>query len=85
MPREVKAYACIYRCGAKVVLDPKTMAKHEQTCFANPARRACKTCRHDYKRPDPEDCYCALGDGELREVDGATITCRADCPGWEQK
>lgn len=92
MPREVKAYACIYRCGVKVVLDPKAMAKHELNCFANLARRACKTCRHDHKRPDPEDCYCEWDiheqdDRLLRRVapNGTAITCRADCPDWEQK
>jgi len=81
----VTLYGCCWKCGGRRTTKRELIEKHEQTCFANPARRACKTCKHDHKSPDPEDCYCAIGDGELREIDGATLTCRADCPGWEPK
>lgn len=94
MPREVKAWACIFNCGHKVVLKRKTIEKHERTCFSNPARRACKTCKHDHKGvidEEDNDCYCELDFGKpegesLRDYgSGTTITCRADCPAWEAR
>ena len=67
--------------------------RHEETCFSNPARRACKTCKHDFKGvidDESNDCYCELDFGKpedecLREYNSAKLTCRADCPAWEPK
>ncbi len=46
MPVEIKAYACEYRCG-RIRVKPESLTKHEKTCFLNPARRACVTCKHE--------------------------------------
>lgn len=85
MPREVKAYACIYTCGRRVQTSRKAMEKHEQTCAMNPARRACKICKHkrlgrlpaDHPAHIETEPMCALGAlpyGHLM---------RFDCPSWE--
>lgn len=94
MPRKIPKprWGCDFKCG-RVCSDKKWIEKHEQTCFKNPARRACKTCKHDVKgRIDEEsnDCYCALDFGKpedetLRRYDSNSITCRVDCPAWEPK
>ena len=91
IPYEVTLYGCRFKCGSRRTQKKKLIEKHEETCFANPERRACKTCKHDRKSPDPEDCYCAL-DVDQNEADclrafgdGKTITCRSNCPGWELK
>ena len=90
MPREITAFACIFRCGSRITTKRKAMEKHEQTCFSNPERRACRTCKHDHKGPDPDDCYCLLdidapAGEELRAWSEGKITCRSGCPGWELK
>jgi len=70
-------------CG-KTASRKKSIERHEATCFANPAKRACKTCKHDYKTL--EECYCAHPDKEdLRSYGHGLITCRDNCPGWEPK
>lgn len=46
MPKEVKAYACAFGCRRNVTTKKKTIEIHEKTCFHNPARRACITCKH---------------------------------------
>ena len=84
---KVTLYGCCWKCGGRRSANRKLIEGHEETCFANPARRACKTCKHDYKdRHDSEGCYCDHEDGEdLRPYANGAITCRADCPGWEPK
>ncbi len=47
MPREVKAYACLFRCGRRVTVKKESMEEHEKHCFMNPEKRACKTCSHE--------------------------------------
>lgn len=47
MARKVTAYACDFRCGRRVITSRKAMLEHEQTCWRNPARRACMTCYHE--------------------------------------
>jgi len=86
VPRELTTWGCDFRCGYVNTKRPK-IEKHEKTCFANPARRACKTCKHDLKSRDAEDCFCDHPDGEdLRPNDsGDRLSCRADCPAWEPK
>ena len=86
IPYEVTLYGCRFKCGGRRTQKKKLIEKHEETCFANPERRACKTCKHDHKASDPEDCYCDHEDGEnLRTIASNTITCRSNCPGWEPK
>lgn len=46
MPKEVKAFACSFGCGRKVLTSKKAMEAHEKTCAMNPERRACKTCNN---------------------------------------
>jgi hypothetical protein len=46
MPTRVSMWACYFRCG-RVSTKKDSIEKHEPTCFLNPARRACKTCRHE--------------------------------------
>jgi hypothetical protein len=80
MPRELKTWGCDFRCG-KTAQNRKRIEKHEQTCFSNPARRACKTCKHDcftkYVDPSEWDHYCAI---DARPGDKNAIS---DCPVWE--
>jgi hypothetical protein len=52
MPREVKAYACEFRCGKKTTMRRASMVEHEAKCWRNPAAKACLTCR--YERMDDE-------------------------------
>jgi len=51
--KEVKAYACSY-CE-KIYKNKSSAASHEKKCFANPARKACRTCKHAIK--DSETVY----------------------------
>lgn len=44
MVREVRAYACEYKCGKKTDMIRARIEEHELTCFKNPDRRACITC-----------------------------------------
>lgn len=73
-------------CG-KTASRKKSIERHEATCFANPGRRACKTCKFDHKGGDVGDCYCSHPTmDDLRDYgDGERITCRDNCPGWEPK
>ena len=45
MPREVKAYACKFRCGRNVTTKKKSIIEHEKRCFGNPETRSCKACK----------------------------------------
>ena len=47
MPREVKAYACKFRCGERVNTHIDSIYRHERVCFKNPKLRACPACRHN--------------------------------------
>ncbi len=51
--KEVTAYACSY-CE-KIYKNKSSAVSHEKKCFANPARRACRTCKHAIK--DTETIY----------------------------
>ncbi len=88
MPTEIRAWACEFRCG-RIGTKPLSIASHEATCLKNPARRACRTCKHDHKEPDGDDCFCEI-DSVHRpayfDPDGpGKITCAIDCPDWEPK
>jgi hypothetical protein len=87
IPYEVTLYGCRWKCGTRRTEKVKLIEAHERTCFANPERRACRTCKHDHKGRDLDDCYCDHPDGEeLRPNDsGDRLSCRADCPAWEPK
>lgn len=52
MPRQVKAYACEFKCGQKVVMSKASMIDHEARCFHNPVKKACATCIHFEKEHD---------------------------------
>lgn len=47
MPREVKGYACKFRCGRGVTTKRATIVRHEQFCWCDPVKRTCKTCKHN--------------------------------------
>ena len=53
IPYETTLYGCRWKCGTRRTEKVKLIEAHERTCFANPERRACKTCKHDHKRKDP--------------------------------
>ena len=88
MPRKVTAYACAYRCGAKVRTSRRAIEEHERCrCLRNPERRACATCRHDSWDQLPD---CRHGETlwmRVRCCDvGAKPTdrvCITGCPEWE--
>jgi hypothetical protein len=61
MPLKVAAYRCEFGCGRRVTTDRADVLKHEQTCFRNPARRACKTCR--FEEREDGDWYCTAKGG----------------------
>jgi hypothetical protein len=74
----------------------KTIGAHEKTCFRNPARRACLTCKHEepgyVDEPDYTTGYhyeeprsCRAGDDVLPERDDGKDPIRWDCPKWEPK
>ena len=44
MPRKITAYACEFKCGEKVNTKKHAIELHENICFSNPKRRACRTC-----------------------------------------
>jgi hypothetical protein len=46
MPVAVKAFACEFRCGHKVMVSAKAISRHEKNCFSNPGVKACRTCKH---------------------------------------
>jgi len=46
MPVKVSAYACKYRCGHRYYSTEDGAINHEKTCFSNPERKACKTCKY---------------------------------------
>lgn len=65
--KKITAYACSY-CG-KIYKNKSSAASHEKKCFANPARRACRTCKHAIK--DTETAYVRLQGDQItkREKD----------------
>ena len=90
---EVTLYGCCWKCGGRRTTKRKLIEKHEETCFANPARRACKTCKHDIKGSEPR---CALDEDVIEQdqlhrpesncySETPNITCVCDCPAWEAK
>ena len=46
MPIKRTAWACKWGCRRNVTTSKQRMARHEERCWWNPARRACVTCRH---------------------------------------
>ena len=56
MPKKVVAYRCEFSgCRYRTLLDRKAIERHEKHCFINPARKSCRTCRHDHlERDEPE-------------------------------
>lgn len=87
MPRPVKAYGCSWKCGRRPSTSYEGTLAHEKTCFMNPFRRACKTCRFeaiylDWERPGPQDFrFCAHeNENELGEHN-----IKWDCPDWLPK
>src|SRR5580704_5782924 len=80
MPRQVKAWACSFGCGRRVTVVKKTIEKHEEFCFQNPARRACATCVH--WQAGNEVNFCAKGLLPLYDEKNKHSFATADCTGW---
>jgi hypothetical protein len=85
MPRPITPprWGCNFKCG-RVSPDKKLVEKHELTCFKNPARRACKTCKHDcisrcHDCDDAFDQWCAV------DARPEGVNAMADCSAWEPK
>jgi len=98
MPKRVTAWACEFGCHRRVRTDRKAVERHERTCFFNPARRSCRTCRHEipgfvddvdpvtgYHYEQAREC----GVDALPEPTGDSKDprdpIRWDCPQWERK
>lgn len=77
MPRKVTAYACQFKCGERVNTKKGAIALHENICFSNPARRACKTCNSWVNDGDGLFCW----DEHPIDNDYATF----NCPYWNEK
>lgn len=72
MPEKITAYRCKYRCGHRVYTKKEPIRLHENICFSNPNRRACKSCKlwEDSVCEDdhlPEDKY-AIFNGEYHKL-----------------
>jgi len=64
MPRKVTRWACEFGCGRAAVGERERMERHERTCFSSPARRACKTCKHELREDGDWYCEATGGPGE---------------------
>ena len=71
MPRELKTYGCDFRCGYLCTKRQK-IVEHEPNCFRNPARKACRICKHNTLDRET-GYYCALE--LLMEGETARIGC----------
>lgn len=76
MPREIKAYACKYKCGQRINSKKEAIEAHEKICFANQKNRACKTCAK-WSRFLGKGKRCS--DGILPDDQYAT----SDCSNWK--
>ncbi len=47
MPIPVTKYRCQFKCGTSAKSSIKLAERHEKTCFSNPERRACTTCKYE--------------------------------------
>lgn len=52
MPIEAIKYRCEFKCGTKAKSTLKQINQHELTCWNNPARRCCTTCKHEIYEKD---------------------------------
>ena len=83
MPVKRTAWSCQFKCG-KLLLSEESIAKLETCCLRNPARRACRTCEHDYKG-DPGS-YDDPGEPAYCSVDArGDKHCVINCAEWEAK
>lgn len=85
MPKQVTAYTCSFSCGRRAQTSRKAVEKHELTCAKNPARRACKICKHKRYGDLPADVPNAVVTGPLcalKELPYGHLM-RFDCPSWE--
>jgi len=84
MPRPVKAYACVFRCGQRTTTVRRDMEAHEGICIRNPATRACPTCRHEHKAETGYSCPVWMWACEIDELpEGKNLV--IGCEQWEQR
>ena len=84
MPREVKAYTCIWKCGRRSSTNRGRVVEHERTCFRNPGRMSCKTCEHESSDSDGRYCHEGPRGAEAEaafEQHGIAFNCQA----WKQR
>ncbi len=74
MPVRISAWACAFRCG-RIATKANRLVGHERTCFLNPARRACPTCRHEGGYNRERECR--------KDVDLGEKDVRFNCDQWE--
>lgn len=86
MPIEVKTWACRFRCRYRNS-SRKAVEEHEERCFTNPEKRACKTCKHDQRSRGGWDGSCFYDDEAWCEADARPSDKNAisGCPAWEPK
>ena len=78
MPREVKAYACEFKCGRNTTTKKGDMVKHEKQCPWNASHHACPTCKHDASEyQEFLERFCAI---DKRPENKKII---ANCEHWE--
>ena len=84
MPREVKAYACKYRCGERVNTCKDIIIRHEEWCFKNSQNRACPACKFNEKYYAEDE---SGRDGYLCSIDkkpDGNITFIKNCPFFKE-
>ena len=82
MPRKVVAYACQFKCGERVNTKKEAIRLHENICFSNPARRACRTCK--YFDIDEDGSFCKLDEGGSNIYIPAGKFATFNCPYWRK-
>ena len=81
MPFRVDRYCCDF-CKRFVRSSKERVVKHEPTCFSNPLRKSCRTCKEECWQ-DERRC----SKGLLINTSGEKykdIGIRWDCEGWEK-
>jgi hypothetical protein len=84
MPVKIEAFACEFRCG-RIARKQESLFLHEKTCFKNPDRRACKTCKHNAREPYESDT--GAGGCFVCEIDKLPPgkTTAINCEHWQNK
>lgn len=101
MPIAVTKYRCQYKCGRAARTGKKDVESHESGCWNNPAKRTCRSCKHEIygwqgdgiteRREALRECRPPLGSMLLDAGYDKLITTSGqikplfNCPLWEAK